>query len=72
MTPASCRTAHLIPRAMAFGCPAAMAWLVSCGSLLSSVTRTDRTFAAGAMPIIPLAWAGPCPWPAIRLATSVP
>jgi len=44
----------------------------SVGSLLSSVTRAERILAAGAMPIIPLAWPGPCPWPAIRLATSVP
>jgi len=57
---------------MASGSPAAMRWSDSCGSLLSSVTRTERILAAGAMPMIPLARAGPYPWPAMRLATSVP
>ena len=72
MTCAPCRSAYLIPRAMASGSAAATVELASSGSLVSSVTRTDRIFASGATPITPSAWCGPCPCPAMMLATAVP
>ena len=72
MTWAPCRTAYLMPRAMASGSAATTVGLASSGSLFSSVTRTERIFAWGATPMMPSAWCGPCPCPAMRLATAVP
>ena len=61
-----------MPRAIDIGRRVTVLALASSGSLLSSVTRTERILAAGATPTIPSAWCGPCPCPAMRLATAVP
>jgi hypothetical protein len=55
ITAAPFLTAYLIPRAMAAGSVLATAGLDSSGSLLSSVTRTERILAAGATPMTPSA-----------------
>ena len=72
MTWAPWRTAYRMPRAMAIGSAATVVALASSGSLFSRVTRTERIFAWGATPMIPSACRGPCPCPAMRLATAVP
>ena len=60
--------AYLMPSAMPAASRRLTARSEASGSLNSSVTRTERIFAAGATPVLP----DPCPWPAIRPATAVP
>gem|GEM_PF-3951426 len=72
MTRAPWPTAYLMPSAMAPGRPRVSAGREFSGSLYSSVTRTDRIRAAGAMPTMPSWSPGPCPCPAMTPATAVP
>ena len=65
-------TAYLIPAAIASGSPDVTLASVACELVLSSVTWTDSSRAAGATPNTPSEFPEPWPWPTIRLAIAVP